>query len=199
MVHDNSGSTPVALYDATRGAIEQLITSRIEAAFNNLQLPPPLAPPGVDDRRDADSAELAPDAQAGGSTADVDSNAVGDGQASEDGDDNPVGTSNLPAGTQRPSVGWVDGGGGGAGYSDDSDGFSDSVADGTGPQALTKRWYERRRGYYIESAFEIPKRLNPRFPVRFRPNDAEFFATFGVSRSSDGRDLEAYKLYNIAS
>jgi hypothetical protein len=64
--------------------------------------------------------------------------------------------------------------------------------------ALTKRWYERRRGYYIESAFEIPKRLNPRFPVCFRPNDAEFFATFCVSRSSDGRALEAEKLYNVA-
>jgi hypothetical protein len=75
MVDDNSGPTPVALDDATRGAIEQLITSRIEAAFNNHQLPPRLAPPGVDDLRDADSAELAPNAQADGTTAGVDCSA----------------------------------------------------------------------------------------------------------------------------
>jgi hypothetical protein len=46
MVDDNSVPTPVALDDATRGAIEQLITSRIELALNNLQLPPRPAPPG---------------------------------------------------------------------------------------------------------------------------------------------------------
>jgi hypothetical protein len=62
VVDDNLGTTPVALDDETRGAIEQLITSRIEAAFNNLQLTPRPAPPAADDRRDADSAELAPDA-----------------------------------------------------------------------------------------------------------------------------------------
>jgi hypothetical protein len=139
MVDNNSGPTPVVQDDANRGAIEQLVMSRIEAAFNNLQLPPRPARPVVDDRRDADSAELAPDAQAGGSTSGVDSNAAGDGQASEDGDQNSVATSNRPAGAQRPSVGWADGGGGGAGYSDDSDGSRDSIADGTGPQALNKR------------------------------------------------------------
>jgi hypothetical protein len=68
MVDYNSGPTPVALHDATRGAIEKHITSRIEAEFNNLQLSPRPAPPGVDDRRDADSGELAPDAKAGGDT-----------------------------------------------------------------------------------------------------------------------------------
>jgi hypothetical protein len=47
MVDDDSGPTLVALGDATRGAIEQLITSRIEAAFNNLQLPTRLDPRGV--------------------------------------------------------------------------------------------------------------------------------------------------------
>lgn len=201
MVDDNSGPTPVALDDATRGAIELLITSRIEAAFNNLQLPPRPAPPAADDRRDADAAEPAPDTQAGGTIAGAGPDAGGEEEAPEDRDDDPAGTSNRPAGSQRPSVGWAGSGGGGGGGNDgdDSDGSSDSDADGTGPQALTPRWYERRRGYYIESAFEIPKRLDPRFPVRFRPNDAEFFATFGVSRASDGRALEAEKLYNVAA
>jgi hypothetical protein len=201
MVDDNSGPAPIALDDATRGAIEQLITSRIEAAFNNLQLPPHPAPPAADDRRGADTAEPPPDSRAGSSIAGAGHIVAGEEEAPEDGDNDPAGTYNLPVGSQRPSVGWADGGGGGGGRdaSDDSGGFSDSDADGTGPQALTPRWYERRRGYYIESAFEIPKRLDPRFPVRFRPNDAEFFATFGVSRSSDGRALEAEKLYNVAA